>query len=77
MIPFVWQDYDINNTYNIDDWQRVTSSEEFVEKSVLLRDKDFFNNKLEEYRENYKRVLLSEKEYFELFSNKMNFALDN
>ena len=77
IIPMVWSQYDVNNTYNIDDWQRVTSSEEFVEKSVLLRDKDFFNNKLEEYRENYKRVLLSEKEYFELFSNKMNFALDN
>ena len=77
IIPMVWSQYDVNNTYNIDDWQRVTSSEEFVEKSVLLRDKDFFNNKLEEYRENYKRVLLSEKKYFELFSNKMNFALDN
>jgi len=77
IIPMVWSQYDVNNTYNIDDWQRVTSSEEFVEKAVLLRDKDFFNNKLEEYRENYKRVLLSEKEYFELFSNKMNFALDN
>ena len=76
IIPMVWSQYDVNNTYNIDDWQRVTSSEEFVEKAVLLRDKDFFNNKLEEYRENYKRVLLSEKEYFELFSNKMNFALD-
>jgi len=34
MIPFVWRDYDSNNTYNIDDWQRVSSSEELVEKST-------------------------------------------
>jgi hypothetical protein len=72
----VWNQYDVNNTYNIDDWQRVTSSEEFVEKAILLRNKDFFNSKLKEYRNNYKKVLLSEEKYFELFSNKMNFSLD-
>ena len=76
IIPFVWKDYDINNTYNIDDFQRVQSFEELKEKIIQLEDKDFFNSKLEEYRNNYKKVLLSEKEYFELFSNKMNFSLD-
>ena len=72
----VWSSYDVNNTYNIDDWQRVTSVEEFVEKVILLRDKDFFNSKLEEYRNNYKKVLLSEEEYFIQFSEKMNGALN-
>ena len=76
IVPMVWRDYDSNNTYNIDDWQRVSSSEEFVEKVLQLRDKDFFESKLEEYRNNYKKVLLSEEEYFKLFSEKMNFALD-
>ena len=76
MIPFVWRDYDSNNTYNIDDWQRVSSSEELVEKALQLRDKDFFENKLEEYRNNYKKVLLSQEEYFELFSNKMHLGVD-
>jgi len=76
MIPFVWQDYDINNTYNIDPWQRITSPEELVEKAILLRDEKFFEKKLEEFRANYSKVLLTQEEYFKLFSEKMNFALD-
>jgi len=75
IIPMVWSQYDVNNTYNIDDWQRVTSSEEFVEKAVMLRDKDFFNSKLEQYRNNYKKVLLSEKGYYNVFSKKMNESI--
>ena len=76
MIPFVWQDYDSNNTYNIDLWQRITSPEELVEKALLLRNQYFFEKKLEEYRTNYSKVLLSQDNYFKLFSEKMNFALD-
>ena len=76
MIPFVWRDYDSNNTYNIDDWQRVSSSEELVEKSILLREQSFFENKLEEFRANYSKVLLSQEEYFESFSNKMHLGVD-
>tara|TARA_B100000214_G_scaffold372855_1_gene351934 strand:+ start:473 stop:1453 length:981 start_codon:yes stop_codon:yes gene_type:complete len=72
IVPMVWKDYDSNNTYNIDDWQRVSSSEEFVEKVLQLKDKNFFESKLEEYRNNYKKVLLSEEEYFMQFSQKMN-----
>ena len=30
IIPFVWQNYDINNTYNIDPWQRVQTFEEGI-----------------------------------------------
>ena len=71
----VWCSYDVNNTYNIDDWQRVTSVEEFIEKALLLRDKDFFNSKLEEYRNNYKKVLLSEEEYYKQFSKKMDKSI--
>ena len=76
IIPFVWQDYDINNTYNIDPWQRITSSEELVEKALLLRNQDFFEKKLEEYRANYSKVLLTQEEYFKLFSEKMQKTLD-
>ena len=75
IIPMVWSSYDVNNTYNIDDWQRVTSVEEFVEKAILLRDKDFFNSKLEEYRNNYKKVLLSEEEYYEEFRKRMDKSI--
>ena len=76
MIPFVWRKYDINNTYRIDDFQRVSSSEEFVEKALQLRDNSFFQTKLEEFKDNYKRALVSESQYFKLFSKKMDFGLD-
>ena len=76
MIPFVWKDYDSNNTYNIDPWQRVNSSEEFTDRALQLRDKSFFENKLEEYLANYSKVLLSQDEYYKLFSEKMNYLLD-
>ena len=39
---------------------------------LQLRDKDFFESKLSEYRSNYKEVLLSQEEYFKLFSIKMD-----
>ena len=75
LIPFVWQDYDINNTYNIDDWQRVEEFEELKDKILQLRDKDFFKSKLEKYRNNYKKVLLTEQEYFQQFSEMINEAI--
>jgi hypothetical protein len=76
MIPFVWGDYDKNNTYNIDSWQRITSAEELIEKALLLRNEDFFQNKLQEYRDNYSKVLLSLEEYFTEFAKKMNLCID-
>ena len=74
IVPFVWKDYDINNTYLIDDFQRVNSFEELKEKVLTLRKN--CGTLVEEYRNNYKKVLLSEEEYLKLFSEKMNFALD-
>ena len=75
MIPFVWQDYDVNNTYNIDDWQRVKEFEELKDKIIQLRDGDFFTDKLEEYRTNYKKVLLTEDKYFQQFSEMINESI--
>jgi hypothetical protein len=75
IVPFVWQNYDVNNTYNIDPWQRVNTSEEFIEKTLMLRDESFREDKLEEFRNNYKKVLLSEDEYFLEFSKRMDEAL--
>ena len=75
MIPFVWQDYDVNNSYNIDDWQRVEEFEELKDKIIQLRNENFFANKLDEYRNNYKQVLLSEDEYFKQFSAMMDEAI--
>jgi hypothetical protein len=72
IIPFVWGSYDVNNTYKISAFQRVDSFKELKERGLELRDASLFNEKLEEYRCNYKEVLLSEKEYFEEFSKRMN-----
>jgi hypothetical protein len=75
IIPFVFDQYDSDNTYRIDPWQRITTFEELKEKILQLRDKDFFNSKLEEYRNNYKKVLLSEEKYYEEFNRMMNESL--
>ena len=37
MIPFVWQNYDENNTYNIDSWQRITDYDMLKDKMMQLR----------------------------------------
>jgi hypothetical protein len=77
IIPFVWGRYDVNNTYKISGFQRVASFEELKERGLQLRDVTFFNEKLEEFRVNYKEVLLTEKEYFEEFSKKMKIIVEN
>jgi len=41
----------------------------------MLRDESFREDKLEEFRNNYKKVLLSEDEYFLEFSKRMDEAL--
>ena len=65
MIPFVWGDYDKNNTYNIDDWQRVNRFVDLEHRiKQLKRDETLFTLKLTEYRNNYKKVLLEEFEYY-------------
>ena len=76
IIPFVWNNYDSNNTYRIDDWQRIYSFDEFYSRVLQLKDDSFFNDKLEEYRNNYKEVLLSEEEYSNQFSKRMNDIID-
>ena len=72
MIPFVWENYDKNNTYKIDDWQRVFTFEDFKNKAIQLKDVFFFQEKLEKFRDNYNKVLLSEQEYFIQFTEFMN-----
>ena len=77
MIPFVWGDYDKNNTYNIDDWQRVNRFEDLEHRIKQLRNDALHTMKLTEYRNNYKKVLLSEDEYFKLFSIKMDVFVNS
>ena len=77
MIPFVWGDYDKNNTYNIDEWQRVSRFEDLEHRVKQLRNETLLILKLTEYRNNYKKVLLSEQEYFERFSDMMDRSIND
>ena len=74
IVPFVWRNYDCNNTYRIDKWQRVYTFEDFLEKSLQLRDDSFRKEKLELARENYSEVHLTEDEYYTEFERRMNNA---
>tara|TARA_Y100000034_G_scaffold70930_1_gene85485 strand:+ start:195 stop:1190 length:996 start_codon:yes stop_codon:yes gene_type:complete len=74
MVPFVWRDYDKNNTYNIDPFQRVNSFEDFRKKVLTLQEN--CGKLIEQYRDNYKKVLLTEDEYYEEFSQMMDEALN-
>ena len=74
-MPLVWRRYDVNNTYRIDDWQRVESFEEFETKAMMLRDDQFHSERLEKARQNYAQVHLSEEEYYKEFERRMNDAI--
>ena len=71
----VWRSYDVNNTYVIDDWQRVQTFEEFETKAMMLRDDKFHEERLEIARKNYAKVHLSEEEYYKEFERMMNDAI--
>ena len=73
VIPFVWKTYDSNNTYNIADWQRCDSFEDFKKKALDIRQK--YDMLLSEVRDNYKERLLSPSGYQELFNEKLNNAI--
>ena len=75
IVPMVWRSYDVNNTYVIDDWQRVKTFEEFETKAMMLRDDKFHEERLEIARKNYAKVHLSEEEYYKEFERMMNDAI--
>jgi len=77
LIPFVWQDYDRNNTLVADKWQRVSSVEELYEKyeELKIAKGDLLGQKKMDIEEHYKSVLKTKDEYFELFSEKLDKLL--
>ena len=70
VIPFVWKTYDSNNTYNIADWQRCDSFEDFKEKALDIRQN--YDIMLAEVRDSYKEVLQSPSDYQSLFDDLIN-----
>ena len=72
MIPFVWRQYDKNNTYNIDPWQRIEDFDDLKSKVMDLRNEHLLLRRLDDYRRNYGEKLLTLDGYYEIFSHKMN-----
>jgi hypothetical protein len=71
ILPFVWKNYDCNNTLVADQWQRVESVEELYEK---MQDADKMFPAIEDY---YVRNTMKPKSwYYENFENRMNEILN-
>ena len=75
MIPFVWRQYDKNNTYNIDPWQRIEDFDDLKSKVMELRCELLLEKKLEEYRMNYGKKLMTLEGYYSQFADTMNGAI--
>ena len=75
IIPFVWKDYDSNNTFNIENFQRVNDFDELKKNIYELRNDNFRNDLLNNCKKNYKKVLLSEENYYQEFKKKMDNCL--
>lgn len=76
MIPFVWGDYDSNDTLNTLSWQRVKTFEEFDERLRQIRDRSEFLKYFEEIRDRYLDILISEDDYYDRFANLMTSSLE-
>ena len=70
IMPFVWKNYDSNNTLVADEWQRVQSVEELYDK---MQDVDKMFPAIEDY---YVRNTMKPKSwYYEKFEQRMNEIL--
>lgn len=73
MIPFVWQDYDCTNTYHIEQWQRVNTFEEFVDKVELCAYNPVWFKRVEENL--LEHVIKTPEEYYTQFEQLMKERL--
>jgi len=70
LLPFVWDNYDSNNTIIADQWQRVNSIEEFYDKMNEV------DSKFESIKEYYLTNTLKPREwYYTKFEQRMNEIL--
>lgn len=68
IFPFVWDNYDEDNTFVASDWQRVRSFEEYLDKYRSLDYIDLF----EEVENKLFRVIKTPEEYYAQFEGMMN-----
>lgn len=65
IVPYVYQDYDSHNTLVKTDWQRVVSSDDFIDRVQSMN----YEAAMDEVSASYKP--LSVREYYELFEKKL------
>jgi hypothetical protein len=73
MYPFVWGNYDSTGIFVKNDWQRVHTIKEFVDKVKSL-DYNYYEN-YDSIHHSFKKNLLSEIAYYDLFEEKLKGKL--
>lgn len=66
-IPLVWKDYDCTGIFVKDEWQRVRSVEELIDKVNGLRDNGIFEAKFKQIEESFLKNLKPKEEYLSDF----------
>lgn len=67
--PFVWQEYDIHNTFVASEWQRVYSFEEYREKLSYITQSGNFETQFKKVEDKLLQVLKSPSEYYTMFES--------
>lgn len=75
MIPFVWKDYDIENTLIKNPWQRIASSNEFIDKVCNLRYDKLFDEEFSKIEHSFVSSIKSLDEYIQEFDDKLTAKL--
>jgi hypothetical protein len=73
IIPFVHENYDVNNTIVGNEWQRVVDVEHLYSKIDELRTNNSWQEKYNEILDDYKRRTLKSKEwYYNAFQSRLD-----
>lgn len=77
IIPFVWQNYDCNNTLVSFDWQRIFSFEELSEKIKELDNDIYFKKRFKEIHNAYLQKIAPISNYGLEFDKKLRNIIDD
>lgn len=75
IVPFVWKDYDTDNNMVKNPWQRVSSTEEFVDKVVQIRYDDKYKEIFSEIEQSFVSGIKSLDDYIFEFDQKLTAKL--
>lgn len=75
MIPFVWKDYDTDNKLVKNPWQRISSTEEFVDKMMKIRYDEEYKKLFTEIESDFANSLRPFQQYIDEFDDKLTAKL--